>query len=76
MVIDLNTEEMDERFGALIIAAQNGHIEIARQLFDMSLDIAAMNSLDQAIELLNQTGNTRSCEIINLLKAREDNLIR
>jgi len=71
VVIDLNNQETDERFDAMIIAVQNGHINIAREIFDMSLEIATINALDQAIELLNRSGNTRSCEVISILKARE-----
>ena len=76
MVTDLNNREMNERFGAIIIAAQNGHIDIARQIFDLSLEFAVADALDQAIDLLRQAGNTSSCEIIRLLKEKDGNVIR
>ena len=59
---------MEEKFGALIIAVQNGHIDIARMIFDLSMKKARNHAIDQAVRLAEETGNTLLGKAIGKLK--------
>jgi len=52
----MNEIETEEKFSAIIIAIQNGNINIARRVFDFCINSAANEKLDQAISLLRKNG--------------------
>ena len=62
-----DNKEMEEKFGALIIAVQNGHIDIARKIFDLSLEDARKNAIEQAVTIAEGTGYPRLAKAIGKL---------
>ena len=50
---------MEEKFGALIIAVQNGHMDIARKIFDLSLEQVRNDAIDQAVIIAEGTDYTK-----------------
>lgn len=64
--------EKKEKFGALIIAVQSGHIDIARKIFDLSMEEARNTAIDQAVTIAEGTGYARLGKAIKKLKVKGD----
>ena len=64
----MNAKETEEKFCAIIIAIQNGNITIARRVFDICVNDAVNDKLDQAVDLLKRNGHTSLCRELDRLK--------
>jgi hypothetical protein len=62
--------ETEEKFSAIIIAIQNGNINIARRVFDFCINNAANDKLDRAIKLLRKNGHILLSNELDRLKHR------
>lgn len=60
--------EIEEKFNALIIAVQSGHLDIARKIFDVYILETRNNAIDQAVTIAEGTGYTRLGKAIKKLK--------
>jgi len=59
--------EMEKKFSAIVIAVQSNHFDVARQVFDLSIETAVNDKLDEAIDMLKENGELLlSNEIIRL----------
>lgn len=50
----MNKEELEQKFGAIVIAVQNGKIDIARKIFDITLEKEIEHEIDQVIESMKR----------------------
>lgn len=49
----MNNEELEQKFSAIVIAIQSEKIDIARQIFNITLKSAVDSSIDKAVNTLN-----------------------
>lgn len=68
----MDNNEIEEKFGALIIAVQNDRIDIARKIFDLSMENARNHAIDQAVTIAEGTGNARLGKALSKLKVKDD----
>lgn len=61
---------MEEKFSALIIAVQSGHMDIARKIFDLSMEETRNNAIDQAVAIADGTGYAKLGKAISKLKIK------
>ena len=61
---------MEEKFSALIIAVQSGHMDIARKIFDLSMEETRNNTIDQAVAIADGTGYVKLGKAISKLKVK------
>lgn len=66
----MNEIETEQKFSAIIIAIQNGNINIARRVFDFCVNDAANEKLDRAIQLLRKKGHIILSNELDRLKEK------
>lgn len=67
----MTNNEIGKKFSAIVIAIQSNHLNVARQVFDLSIQTAVNEKLDQAIEILKENGEIILSNEIVRLKERE-----